>query len=86
MLKDLGDGKACGMSTLAGPRSLWNCSCLLGGAIHKLPLPLGAWCVIRLDLGPARPVTPMPLKIKGQRLRRPEPVLEYGSKNSLKPQ
>ena len=86
MLKDMGGGKVCGMSTLAGPRSFWNSSCPLGGAIHKLPLPLGAWCVIRLDLGPARPVTPMPLKIKAQRLRSPEPVLEYGSKNSLKPQ
>lgn len=86
LLKDMGDGKACGMSTLAGPRSAWNRSCPLGGCVHKLPLPLGAWCVIRLDLGPARPVTPMPLKIKGQRLRRPEPVLEYGSKNSLNSQ
>ena len=86
MLKDMGCGKVCAMSTLAGPRSLWNGSCPLGGVIHKLPLPLGAWWVIRLDLGPARPVTPMPLKIKGQRLRRAEPVLEYGSKNSLKSQ
>lgn len=86
MLKEMGGGKACGMSTLAGPRCLWNSSCSLGGCIRKLPLPLGAWCVVRLDLGPARPVTPLPLKIKGQRLRRPEPALEYGSKNSLNSQ
>ena len=83
VLKNTKIGRLCGTSTLAGPRSFWDGICPLSCCTRVLRLPFGAWGVIRLDLESARPVTPIPLKIKRPRLRSPQPAMECGSKNSL---
>ncbi|MDD4701948.1 MAG: methyltransferase domain-containing protein [Desulfovibrio sp.] len=82
-LKDTKIGRLYGASTLAGPRKFWDGICPLSCCTRMLRLPFGAWGVMRLDLESARPVTPMPLKIKRARLRSHEPIMECGSKNSL---
>ena len=61
------------VSTLMAPMELWQRQWRLGGSSV---LPFGAWCAIRLDLGPATPGTPMPLRL-GAVLSRPEPALEH---------
>ena len=83
VLKDTKIGKLCGASTRAGPRNFWDGVCPLSCCTRRLRLPFGAWGVIRLDMESARPVTPMPLKIKRPRLSSPEPIMECGSKNTL---
>ena len=81
-LKDFGRGRISGASTLAGPRCTWNETCAFSYCNRVLPwLPLGAWSAIRLDMTPARPVTPLPLKVERRRMGRPEPALECGHKN-----
>ena len=44
------------------------------------PLPLGAWVVLRMDMGRPQPVTPLQLRISRGSLHGPEPVMEYGQR------
>ncbi|MBD5553304.1 MAG: methyltransferase domain-containing protein [Desulfovibrio sp.] len=75
LLNGLGLGRVTSHSTLAAPvcawRRQWNMT---------VPgLPLGGWCAIRLDMGPAAPVTPLRLNL---RLRQPEPLIEFAPKRT----
>lgn len=75
-------GRLTSLSTLAGPMCTWNRQCVVAPCNSWLRgLPLGAWSVIRLDMAPLRPVTPLPLRLGRGRLRRPEPALEYTQKH-----
>lgn len=71
-------GRLTNFSTLIFPPGLWGLS--LAG-VHIPGLPLGAWCIIRLDMGPQYPVTPLPLTVGNVINRNTEPVLEYSPKN-----
>lgn len=78
-------GSISGASALAGPQGTWNASCGFSCCNRVLPwLPMGAWGVIRIDLGKSRPVTPLPLRLDRRRMRRPEPAMEYGHKSQAK--
>lgn len=67
------------LSTLIGPVFTWN---------FRMPLarlnswftrvPIGAWCIARLDLGRLSPFTPLPLRLAKQ--IPPQPVMEYAHK------
>lgn len=84
MLKRLKVGHLTSQSTLVGPLCTWRRQCAAASCNAYLQtLPLGAWSVIRLDLAPRKPVTPLPLRLGRRRLRRPEPALEFGHKNAL---
>ncbi|WP_022655909.1 methyltransferase domain-containing protein [uncultured Desulfovibrio sp.] len=86
MLRRFGTGRLTSLSTLAGPMRTWNRQCVAAPCNTWLRgLPLGAWSIIRLDLAPLRPVTPLPLRLGRGRLRRPEPALECGQKNLASP-
>lgn len=78
-MNKLGLGRLATLSTLPAPVCLWRSGRLAGGIIQGAPL--GAWCVIRLDMGPASPVTPLPLRL-GVRLPRPEPLMEFAPKRT----
>jgi len=85
MLRGLSAGSISGASVLAGPQSTWNAACGLSRCNRVLPwLPMGAWGVIRIDLGKSRPVTPLPLRLGRRRMRRPEPAMECGHKSQTK--
>lgn len=84
ILKKFRAGSLTGMSALAAPMRTWRAQCPLAACNLCLrTLPVGAWGVIRLDLGPLSPVTPLPLRVGRRRLRAPEPVMECGHKNTL---
>lgn len=66
-------------STLAAPVCFWRRQWGFGsGAGRNM---FGAWCVIRLDMGPLTPVTPLPLRLNAS-LRGAEPVMEYTSERT----
>ena len=86
LLRGFRTGRLTSLSTLAGPMRTWNRQCAAAPCSTWLRgLPLGAWSIIRLDLAPLRPVTPLPLRLGRGRLRRPEPALECGQKNLASP-
>lgn len=66
-------------STLAAPVCFWRKQWRLGSGSGRTMF--GAWCAIRLDMGPALPVTPLPLRLNSS-LRGAEPVMEYSSERS----
>lgn len=80
-LRGLRAGRLQALSTLWLLPATWSGRCHLAFVNGWFPmLPLGAWCVMRLDLGRAHPVTPLPLRWR-KILRRPQPALEYTHKN-----
>lgn len=67
-------------STLCGPIGSWHRQCPMAPWNSRLrSLPLGAWCIIRLDLAPLRGQRGLALRLRHARLHNPEPVMEYGS-------
>lgn len=73
-MQQLGIGRLSTMSTLVAPAWMWRRQWRLGGVLAGLPL--GAWCAIRLDMGSATPVTPLPLRLRAA-MPGPEPVMDY---------
>lgn len=71
-LHKLGLGRLATISTLATPTCVWRKQ---WGAVHT-GMPFGAWCAVRLDMGPLSPVTPLPLRL-GMRIPGAEPLMEY---------
>lgn len=83
LLKRLKVGRLTSQSTLAGPICTWHRQCAVASCnMYLQRLPLGAWSIIRLDLAPRKPVTPLPLRLGRRRLRHAEPALEFGHKNA----
>lgn len=80
ILRKLEAGRLALLSTLACPVCLWK-----GGSTGVTPgisaLPVGAWCIARLDLGNATPVTPLPLRLGASLRQNPEPAIEYAQKH-----
>ena len=64
-------------STLASPVCFWRRQWRPGSGSARTML--GAWCAVRLDIGPVAPLTPLPLRLSSS-LGRAEPVMEYTSK------
>lgn len=67
------------MSTLCAPICSWREKEIFRKLNSALTfLPIGAWCVIRLDLGKPKLVTPMRLRLENV-LTQPMPAMEYVS-------
>lgn len=70
-LRSLELGRVSTLSTLALPPFLWK----LLSQKRAGTIPLGAWCAVRVDMAPAVPFTPLPLRL-GVNFRAPETGLE----------
>lgn len=83
-LKKAGAGRLTMMSVLSGPPCTWNSrrSSFFGDMITRA-LPLGAWCVIRMDIAPSRAVTPLPIRLANARFASSQPVMEWRCGKSL---
>lgn len=82
-IKTLGLGHITVLSSLCLPGCLWHPP-WPSDAFSFLGVPLGAWCIIRLDMGTTTPATPLPLRI-GSSLtpsQSPQTVMEYTNKTS----
>lgn len=77
-------GRLTFLSTLASPVCCWR-----GSATAVTPvinaLPVGSWCIARMDFGNVLPVTPLPLRIGAGLRQGPEPALEYIHKRKANP-
>ncbi|MDR3357870.1 MAG: class I SAM-dependent methyltransferase [Desulfovibrio sp.] len=76
-LKQHGMGSLTSLSALSGPVRMWNK--IRGGVFRQAVtriLPLGAWCIIRMDIAPPGFVTPLPLRLRNARFASPATVLE----------
>ncbi|MDR2743591.1 MAG: class I SAM-dependent methyltransferase [Desulfovibrio sp.] len=76
-LKRHGMGSLTSLSTLSGPVRAWNR--IHGGILRQTVthvLPLGAWCIIRMDIAPPGFVTPLPLRLRNARFAPPATALE----------
>lgn len=83
-LQSLGLGRIAILSTLLTPVWTWRRQWRFGGTMRGLPL--GAWCAIRVDIGPLSTGTPLPLRL-GIKLPENEPAMEFAPKrNQLQPQ
>lgn len=78
-MSQLGAGRLALLSTLAAPVCAWRRQLRFGYASYALPL--GAWCVIRLDMEPIRPVTPLPLRLDMD-LSRARPLIDYAPRRN----
>lgn len=80
-LRGLAGGTQKSMATLFAPMRTWNGRSALA-PLNKLAIwtPLGAWCVIRVDMDPLRPLTPLPLRLD-EPLAPPLPIFEYAQKH-----
>ena len=77
-LKQHGTGSLTSLSALSGPVRAWNKT--HGGVLRQAVthiLPLGAWCIIRMDIAPPGFVTPLPLRLRNARFASPAAVLEH---------
>lgn len=72
ILHNLRMGRLATFSTLMAPTCYWKKQWKIGGTST---LPLGAWCLVRMDMAPLAPVTPLPLRV-GAALGRQQPALE----------
>lgn len=80
-LKALQTGSLTVLSTLTGPVFTWSFRLPFTKAnAWSCGLPVGAWCIARLTMGGAYPLTPMPLKTKAA---SPQPALEYVHKKII---
>ena len=76
-LKKYCRGRLTSLSALSGSIHSWNKERVgFFGQIVTHVLPLGAWCVIRMDFDPSGFVTPLPLRFDKARFVPPAPVLE----------
>jgi hypothetical protein len=76
-LKQYGMGSLTSLSTLPGPVRTWNG--IRGGILRRAithALPLGAWCIIRMDITSSGLATPLPLRLRNARFASPATVLE----------
>ncbi len=80
LVRDCGGRAPACRSLFFGPPACWRARGL-SGTLWRLPLPLGAWCVLRCDFGPSRPLTGLFLP-----LRPLEDRLEPQSTLSRQPQ
>lgn len=78
-LSRLSMGRLATISTLAAPVCAWRRQWRFGGCLRGFPL--GAWCAIRLDMGPAQTVTPLPLRLEVS-MPQAGPLMEYAPKRS----
>lgn len=81
LLRQMGENRYVSLATLCGPWCTWSKSSRLAFINDWLTgLPIGAWCIVRVDLGTGYPHTSLPLRIGGS-LSNPEPAMEYSNKN-----
>jgi protein-L-isoaspartate O-methyltransferase len=76
-LKQRGMGRLTSLSALSGPVRTWNR--VHGGVLCQAVthvLPLGAWCIVRMDIAPPGSVTPLPLRLRNARFASPATALE----------
>lgn len=78
ILSRLQAGHITPFSTLPLPPALWKWPI---AGLHIPGLPIGAWCIFRIDPGPQYPVTPLPLTVGNVINRQTEPLLEYSPKS-----
>lgn len=80
----LGSGNISFSSTFFSPEKFWRKS-TANNVLNKVFsfLPLGGWCVIRLDLKPLHPVTPLAMRIE-RKLGNPSPAMEYSQETLTK--
>lgn len=83
ILTRLNPGRVTVLSTLALPPCAWHWR-LAGLDPAAWGLPIGAWCIARVDLGAQYPVTPLPLRVGTVINRQTEPLLEYTQKCARK--
>lgn len=74
-------GRIASLSTLALPGCMWR-DPWPGGTMSMFGVSLGAWCVIRLDMGASRPVTPQPLRLDATLSPPAQAIIEYTQKSS----
>ncbi len=61
-MRSLGLGRVSTLTTLVMPAAIWR----LLPRKEYTATPLGAWCAVRLDMGPSVPSTPLPLRLGGR--------------------
>lgn len=72
-------------STLALPARTWSDRCAIGSFNGwGRPFPFGAWCVIRLDKGPSRPMTGLPLRLERAGLAADATAMDYADRVLVK--
>lgn len=72
VMRSMRMGRVDTLSTLVAPMCAWKREWTV---ISRTALPLGAWCILRLDLEPAAPLTGLPLRLE-KALGAREPALE----------
>ncbi len=77
-LRALRGGRISAASIFACPEHFWNAGDAASSSSARLWAPVGAWCVLLLDMSPSRPVTPLPLRLERRSLGSPAPAMEYG--------
>lgn len=78
-MSQLGAGRLNLFSTLAAPVCAWRKQLRIGRALSAGPL--GAWCVIRLDMDSTRPQTPLPLRLD-MNLSKARPLIDYAPRRN----
>ena len=82
-IRNLHTGRITSFSVLAGPVLTWSSRCPLASCNAILSgLPLGSWCIIKVDFGAFIPFTPLPLRF-GKHLRETAPAMEFVQKNQI---
>lgn len=72
-------GRLTALTTLWLPEFCWREGASLVNSWFSW-LPIGAWCIMRLELSPLYPVTPLPLRMGGN-MEKSAPAFEYAQKN-----
>lgn len=83
-IRRLNAGETTYLSTLASPECAWREEARVINLFFDR-LPLGAWCVVRVDFDAPRSVTPLALRV-GHTPGSPASALEYSPKRLLTPQ
>lgn len=71
-------GRVTTLSTLAAPACAWRHR--LPGVSARMNAPIGAWCLVRIDMGPAAPLTPLAMRLGVTMPNQAEPAMEYAQK------
>lgn len=86
MVRSLRTGSMSVMTTLCAPYCSWRNGAVFTALNSSLAfLPVGAWAVIRLDLGRPRLVTPLRLRLENA-LAQASPAMEFAEKNIARKQ
>lgn len=80
-MRSLAGGRLATLSALLLPGNFWHDPWPANG-FGICGHPLGAWCIIRLDMDNTRPVTPLPLRLDAPMPSQAEAVMEYSQKSS----